>query len=61
MNGVTNNANINVYTLQGQSVYTETVSGTSNKQINLSNLPKGIYMIKVYNNETNLVNRLVIQ
>ncbi|NTW33844.1 MAG: T9SS type A sorting domain-containing protein, partial [Bacteroidetes bacterium] len=60
-NGFTTNANLNVYNLQGQSVYSETISGGSNNQINLSYLPKGVYMIKVSNNETNLISRLVIQ
>ncbi len=57
-----NNADLTIYTIQGQIVYTEKLNAaTSNKQLNLSYLTKGIYMIRISDEKSNIIKKLIIQ
>jgi len=61
VNGLNANADLNIYTLEGQVVYTEKVNGNSVIKCDLSNLPKGVYVVRMNNEMTNLITKLVIQ
>ena len=61
VNGLNENAVLTIYTFQGQSVYSEKVTGNSTKELNLSYLSKGIYFIRINNEKTNILSKLIIQ
>jgi hypothetical protein len=61
INGI-NNADLTIYTLQGQMVYAETLNAaTRNKQLDLSYLSKGIYMIRISDKKNNIIKKLILQ
>ena len=61
VNGLNNNADLTIYTFLGQSVYSEKITGNLTRELDLSYLPKGIYVIRVSNEKTNIISKLIIQ
>ncbi len=53
-------ASIEVFNVAGKLVLTDNIQGTS-KTINVSNLEKGMYMIKITNNEGSSIQRLIVE
>lgn len=54
---------IEIFSLQGISVYKENISSDRNqftKQINLASITQGIYLIKVQSNESSIVQKIII-
>jgi len=63
INGFTD-AILNIYNIQGAAVYTEQIKSdntTVSKQLDLSYLPKGLYLIRIYNENVSKLCKLVIQ
>ncbi len=54
---------LNIYTLHGQLVYSEklNINGSYAHQFDLSSMPKGIYMVKLFNEKSTTVTKLVIE
>ena len=52
---------VKVYDLSGKNVFEETLSGTVQKQLDLSALPKGIYTLHLSSEKSNGVKKLVIR
>lgn len=61
VSGFNNNAELNIYSLDGQSIYKEIITGNSPIKHDLSYLTKGIYIIRINNANTNLISKLIIQ
>ena len=55
------NANLQIYSLQGQLVYSENISGNGLKILDLSSLAKGIFMVRMQNDQFSLNKKLIIQ
>jgi PKD repeat protein len=53
-------ASIEVYNVSGKLVLSENIQGTT-KTINVTNLAKGMYMIKITNNEGSSIQRLIVE
>ena len=53
-------ASIEVYNVAGKLVLTDNIQGTT-KSINVSNLEKGMYMIKITNDEGSSIQRLIVE
>jgi len=51
---------INIFNIIGQKVYSNKIK-TSVTSINLNNEAKGIYFIKIFNNEINKVEKIIIR
>jgi hypothetical protein len=54
---------IEIFSLQGVSVYKENISGKHNtftKQINLKSITKGVYLIKIQSNKTSGVRKVIL-
>jgi len=61
INGL-NKAQIAIYTIQGQMVYSENIIITSSsKQLDLSYLSKGVYMLRISDDNNNILNKIFIQ
>jgi len=52
---------LSIYSLQGQSVYTAQISGESTVPVDLSNLPKGVYVIRINNGNNSIISKMIIQ
>lgn len=52
---------VKIYDLSGKNVFEETLSGTVQKQLDLSALPKGIYTLHLSSEKSNGVKKLVIR
>lgn len=61
VNGLKSNADLSIYTLEGQLIYQEKVTGNSTTQLDLTNMPTGIYMVRISNETINNLSKLVIQ
>ncbi|MGD0710774.1 MAG: T9SS type A sorting domain-containing protein [Bacteroidales bacterium] len=61
VNGINGHALLNVYTLQGQLVYAINVNDNSKAELDLSSLSKGVYIIRITNEKTNIFSKLIIQ
>jgi len=66
ISGLNNNTiDMCIVNMAGQIMYCEIISNVSfgklNKSLDLSYYPKGIYFIRLLNNETNIVKKIVIQ
>jgi len=61
VNGLSNNAELTIYTLEGQLILSKNVTNNSITTLDLTNLSKGIYLVKLYNQETNIMSKLIIQ
>ncbi len=42
-------------------MYADKINGNTTTRIDLSHLPKGVYMVRIFNEETNSLRKLVIQ
>ena len=51
--------NIEIYDIAGRTVETSLQQPNSVKTINISSLPQGVYMVKVYTNEGVAVRKIV--
>jgi hypothetical protein len=61
-NSVTENTTISLYDLLGRNVYTSTIAAGSNAaNIDLSNLTKGNYIVKVSNEKTILYHQKIVK
>lgn len=60
INGLSKNANINIYSIEGKMVST-TTNYNSGETINIAEFEKGIYIVEVVVNEQRLVKRLIKQ
>ncbi len=61
VDGLNGRANLNIYNLQGQRVYSGSMEGSSLTTIELSGLSKGVYLVKIQNEQRSLINKLIIQ
>lgn len=61
VNGLTGNAELSIFTMEGQSVYNEHISGNNVTGHDLSYLPKGVYIVRINNEKTNLITKLIIR
>jgi len=61
VNGASGNTEMEIYSINGQKIYSYNISGKSETQIDLSNLPRGIYMVKIIDEKTNHIDKLILQ
>ncbi len=61
VSGIEGNAIMNVYSIQGQEVFNKELNGNIKTDLDLSGLSKGIYLIKITNEKTNILSKLIIQ
>jgi hypothetical protein len=61
LNGVNENPDLTILTLQGQVVYTEKLVANTTKQLDLTVYPKGVYFIKLSSDKVLKIERIVIQ
>jgi len=64
MNGITGKVSIRVISLEGQLIYSEEIENSMdifNKRLDLSALPKGVYMLNIKNNENTINKKLILQ
>ena len=61
VNGLNSNAELTVFTLQGKAILSMIVKNNSITSLNLTYLPKGAYIIRVNNEKTNIISKLIIQ
>jgi hypothetical protein len=65
LNGFTDNdGTANLYNMQGQQIFTEklnNIAGNTVKQINLSDLAKGIYMLRIQTASGSRIEKIVVQ
>ncbi|MBI9039382.1 MAG: T9SS type A sorting domain-containing protein [Bacteroidales bacterium] len=57
------NISIEIFNMQGVSVYKENINNKPNKftkQINLGSIAKGVYLIKIKGNESSIVQKIII-
>jgi len=59
--GINKPADITIYSLLGQLMYADKINGNTTSRIDLSHLPKGVYLVRIFNEETNSLRKLVIQ
>jgi hypothetical protein len=51
-----------IYNLAGNRIYSDLkVQGLMSKEISVSNLPQGIYILKVYSGKKTYIKKIVIQ
>ena len=61
VSGVKNTINMSVMNLAGQVVYTKEYANSFTEDVDLSGLAKGVYFIKLINDNTSQVKKIVIQ
>ena len=61
VNGLNSEANFSIYSLQGQAVYTNTINGNSSIKVDLTNVPKGVYFIRINNEKNNIISKFILQ
>jgi hypothetical protein len=63
VNGANGKTDLVIYSLHGQLLYTEQLNVTGNytHQLDLSTLPKGIYIVKLSNEKTSSINKMIIE
>lgn len=59
-NGIFINTKIEIFNASGQIIYNAFISNTNNYKIDLVNHPKGIYFIKILNNDITVSRKLII-
>lgn len=59
--GDNSSAVVNVYNITGENVYQENISSLSNNEINISNLNKGVYFVKLSNANNTITKKVVIK
>lgn len=55
------NYTLKIFNLQGQEVYTEQFVGSVNKQLNLSQLSNGVYLVHINSTNVSTVQKLILQ
>ena len=55
------NGLIRITNINGQEVYNQKMNDITNSTISLSNLSKGIYFIRIYNNENSWTEKIILQ
>ena len=58
---ITNNGSIEIYSALGERIFSESVSLTSKKEINLNNISSGIYFVKVYDGEKYYCKKIIVE
>ena len=58
---ITNNGRIEIYSALGERIFSEPVSLTSKKEINLNNISRGIYFVKVFDGEKSYCKKLIVE
>ncbi len=58
---ITNNGSIEIYSALGERIFSEPVSLTSKKEINLKNISRGIYFVKVYDGEKYYCKKIIVE
>jgi hypothetical protein len=61
VNGIDGNAFMKIYSPQGQVIYSKELNSNLKADLDLSRLSKGVYFIKINNEETNIFSKLIIQ
>jgi len=61
LNGISGNAVMNIYSIQGQEVLNKELNGNLKTELDLSGLSKGIYLIRITNEKINLFSKLIVQ
>jgi hypothetical protein len=61
VNGLNAEADLAIYSLQGKLVYSGNIAGNGLTTLDLSNLSKGIYMVRIQNEHSNLISKLIKQ
>ncbi len=58
---ITNNGSVEIYSVLGERIFSELVSLTSKKEINLNNISRGIYFVKVYDGEKYYCKKIIVE
>ena len=61
VNGFNAPAQLAIYSLLGQLMYADKIDVNATTSLNLSQLAKGVYMVRIFNDNTSTLNKLVIQ
>jgi len=61
VNGINGNALLNIYSIMGQSVYSKYLNGINKTELDLSNLSKGVYFVRINNEKVNILSKMIIQ
>ena len=59
--GIKKYVDIHIYSLLGQLMYADKIAGSSATGIDLSSLTKGVYVVRIFNENTSTLKKLVIQ
>jgi len=59
--GLNTAADLGIFNVQGQQVYTNRINGNSTSHIDLGYLPKGVYIVRLFNEKNSIVRKLIIQ
>jgi hypothetical protein len=58
---ISDNGSIEIYSVLGERIFSEPVSFTSKKEINLKNISQGIYFVKVFDEEKYYREKIIIE
>lgn len=58
---ITNNGSIEIYSALGERILSQPVSLTSKKEINIKNISRGIYFVKVYDGEEYFCKKIIVE
>ena len=61
VSGIQNPSVLSISNVEGQEVYKEAISGNTNEQIDLSNLAKGMYFVRLLNSNNTQIKKIVIE
>jgi hypothetical protein len=61
VNGIENSADIYIYSMQGQLVFTGTINNNQLTAFDLSSLTKGVYFVKAQNNQNRIIEKLILE
>jgi hypothetical protein len=61
VNSLNNSADLKIFTLQGQLMFSKKIAGNTITSIDFSSLPKGIYLVRIFNENASNLSKLVIQ
>ena len=61
INGLNSNAELTVFNLQGKAILNKTVTNNTVTTLDLTYLPKGVYIVRVNNEKVNIISKLIIQ
>ena len=57
---ISDNGSIEIYSVLGERIFSEPVSFTSKKEINIKNISQGIYFVKVFDEEKSYCKKLIV-